>query len=184
MIKKITLPITDEEILELHAGDIVSVSGVIYTARDVAHQRMADAIKNNESLPVDWKGQGVYYAGPAPAKPGHVIGSVGPTTSYRMDSQTPLLLEKGLKVMIGKGRRSQEVIDAMKKYHAVYLAATGGVAALLSKSVISSEMIAYDDLGTEAIRKFEIKDFLATVAIDCYGVNQYDEGPKAFAALK
>lgn len=181
MEKHIRLPITEEEIRKLHAGDIVTISGTLYTARDAAHKRMAEAVERGEGLPFDVKGQGIYYLGPAPAKPGHVIGSAGPTSSYRMDRYTPMLLENGLKVMIGKGRRNDEVIEAMKKHTAVYFAATGGAAALLARSITGCEVIAYEDLGTEAIRKLTLKDLKATVAIDCYGRNMYIDGPRKYA---
>ena len=180
MVKHITLPIQAEELQTLHAGDVVAISGVLYTARDAAHKRMAEALSRGEELPIDVDGQGIYYLGPAPAKPGHAIGSAGPTSSYRMDRYTPMLLERGLKVMIGKGRRSPEVIEAMQKHGAVYLAATGGAAALLAKSIVDCQVVAYDDLGPEAIRKLVLNDLIAIVAIDCYGVDQYKEGPEAF----
>ena len=184
MIKHITLPIGPEELRQLHAGDVVAISGTLYTARDAAHKRMAEALDRGEDLPFDVKGQGVYYLGPAPAKPGQVIGSAGPTSSYRMDRYTPMLLERGLKVMIGKGRRSQAVVDAMVRYGAVYFAATGGAAALLAKSIVDCRVVAYDDLGTEAIRKLMLNDLMATVAIDCYGVDQYNRGPELYLAHK
>lgn len=180
MVKHITLPITAEELEDLHAGDIVAISGTLYTARDAAHKRMEQAVQRGEDLPFDVRGQGIYYLGPAPAKPGHVIGSAGPTSSYRMDRYTPMLLDRGLKVMIGKGRRSQAVIDSMMKNGAVYFAATGGAAALLAKSITACEVIAYDDLGTEAIRRLTLDNLMATVAIDRYGVNQYEDGPRLY----
>lgn len=182
MIKHITLPITTAKIRKLHAGDIVSISGVLYTARDAAHKRMAEAVERGEKLPFDVRDQGIYYLGPAPAKPGQIIGSAGPTSSYRMDRYTPMLLEHGLKVMIGKGRRSLAVVESMIKNGAVYFAATGGAAALLAKSIVGCEVVAYDDLGTEAIRKLLLNDLMATVAIDCYGIDQYKQGPVAYLA--
>lgn len=179
-MKRVKIPMTDEDVRLLCAGDNVLLSGTVYTARDAAHARMAEAIAAGEPLPVDIKGQAIYYLGPAPAKPGKVIGSAGPTTSSRMDKHTPMLLERGLKAMIGKGRRSEEVVASMRKNCAVYFAATGGAAALLAKAVVASEVVAYDDLGTEAIRKLIIKDFPAVVAIDCRGGNQYIRGPRDF----
>ena len=156
MLHHITLPIEPEQLRALHAGDIVSISGVIYTARDAAHKRMAEALERGEPLPFDVQGQGIYYLGPAPAKPGAVIGSAGPTSSYRMDRYTPMLLERGLKLMLGKGRRSPAVIESMVRNEAVYLAATGGAAALLAKSIVGCEIVAYEDLGTEAIRRLRL----------------------------
>lgn len=178
MLHHITLPIEPEQLRALHAGDIVSISGVIYTARDAAHKRMAEALERGEPLPFDVQGQGIYYLGPAPAKPGAVIGSAGPTSSYRMDRYTPMLLERGLKLMLGKGRRSPAVIESMVRNEAVYLAATGGAAALLAKSIVGCEIVAYEDLGTEAIRRLRLNGLMATVAIDCCGVDQYEQGPK------
>ena len=183
-MKRVQIPMTDEDVKALHAGDAVLISGIVYTARDAAHKRMADTIAKGEALPIDIDGNAIYYLGPTPPKPGQVIGSAGPTTSGRMDKQTPMLLERGLKAMIGKGRRSEEVISAMKKNCAVYFAATGGVAALLAKAVTGSETVAYDDLGTEAIRKLTLKEFPAIVAIDCYGENQYKKGPSEFLKQK
>lgn len=183
MANYIHLPITEEEIINLHAGDTVYISGVIYTARDAAHKRMYEAIECGDDLPINIEGQGIYYLGPAPARPGCASGAAGPTSSYRMDKYTPMLLDRGLKVIIGKGKRSQPVIDSIVKNCAVYFAATGGAAALLAKSIISSEVVAYDDLDTEAIRRLELYNFPAIVAVDCYGVNQYIEGPKAFLKM-
>lgn len=167
--KYITLPIPQDELLSLNAGDIVFLSGTVYTARDAAHKRIVEAINSNKPLPFDLKGSAIYYTGPTPAKPGEIIGACGPTSSSRMDDYTPLLLEKGLKIMIGKGKRSQAVIVSMKKHKAVYLCAVGGAAALAKKYIISSELIAYEDLGTEAVRKLEFKDFPLIVAIDAKG---------------
>lgn len=180
MIKYIQLPISDEDIRQLHAGDIVSISGILYTARDAAHKRMSQALERGEKLPFDIRGQGIYYLGPAPAKPGWPIGSAGPTSSYRMDRYTPMLLERGLKVMIGKGRRSQVVIDSMVRNCAVYFAATGGAAALLAKAITHSEIIAYEDLGTEAVRKLTLNGLSVTVAVDCFGADQYRRGPEEY----
>lgn len=171
--KRIQLPLRDEDIAELKAGDSVLLSGTLYTGRDAAHKRLFEAHERGEELPIDVKGQVLYYVGPTPARPGHVVGSCGPTSAYRMDAYTPMLLEQGLKGMIGKGRRGQSVVDAIKKHKAVYFAAVGGAAALISKSIVSSEVIAYEDLGPEAIRKYEIVDFPAIVVVDSEGNNQY-----------
>ena len=166
---KITPPLTDADIEKLKAGDKVLISGVLYTARDAAHKRLIELLDKGEKLPFDIKGQLIYYVGPTPEKPGQVIGSAGPTTSGRMDAYTPRLLELGLKGTIGKGQRSQEVIGAMKKYKAVYLAAVGGAAALIAKTIKKAEIIAYEDLGPEAIRRLEVVDFPAIVVNDVYG---------------
>lgn len=174
MKKNITLPLTEESILECKAGDYVYLSGIIYTARDAAHKRMDEALSKNETLPINIEGNTIYYMGPSPARTGKVIGSAGPTTSSRMDKYAPRLLDLGLKGMIGKGRRNKEVIDAIVRNKAIYFAAVGGAGALLSKAIISSEVVAYDDLGTEAIRRLEVKDFPAIVVIDAYGSNLYD----------
>ncbi len=165
----INSPLTDEQIEELSCGDYVLITGTIYSARDAAHKRMYEALEKGEELPFDIKGITVYYMGPTPPRPGNVIGSAGPTTSGRMDKYTPLLLSRGIKAMIGKGKRSEKVTEAMIENHCVYMAAVGGAGALLSKSITSSEVIAYDDLGTEAVRRMEVKDFPAVVAIDCRG---------------
>lgn len=171
--KYIRTPINCEIINDLKAGDYVYISGTIYTARDAAHKRMFEAIQNNEKLPIDIKNNIIYYLGPTPAKENQVIGSAGPTTSSRMDKYTPVLLDMGLKGMIGKGKRNQDVINSMKKNTAVYFAAVGGAGALLSKCITSSCVVAYDDLGTEAIRKMEVKDFPVIVVIDSEGNNLY-----------
>ncbi len=168
-MKKINLPLTDDAINELKAGDSVLISGVMITGRDAAHKRLYELIEKNEELPVNIKGEVIYYVGPAPAKPGHAVGPAGPTSSYRMDKYTPALLDRGLKGMIGKGARNQEVIDSMIKNHVVYFAAIGGAAALISKSIKKVEVLAYEDLGTEAIYQFEVEDFPAIVAIDAQG---------------
>ena len=178
--KKITVPLTDEVIENLHIGDSVLITGIIYTARDSAHKRLIEALDRGEELPIDLKGQIIYYAGPAPAKPGKPIGSIGPTTSYRMDPYAPRLIELGLKGMIGKGNRSAEVIEAIKKYKAVYFGAIGGAAALIAESVKKAEVIAYEDLGPEAIRRLEVEDFPATVVNDCYGRDLYKEGMEKY----
>lgn len=166
---KITTPLTDEVISSLHAGDKVLISGTIYTARDAAHARLIKLIENNEELPFDTNGQIIYYVGPTPAKPNQPIGSAGPTTSYRMDPYTTLLLKHGLKGMIGKGDRNDEVKSAIKKYKAIYFCAVGGAAALIAKSIRKAELICYEDLGAEAIRKLEVIDFPAIVVNDIYG---------------
>ena len=174
---KITAPITDDSVIEnLKAGDFVLISGVIYTARDAAHKRMVEALERGEELPFDLKGQIIYYAGPAPAKSGRPIGSVGPTTSYRMDPYAPKLLEAGLKGMIGKGTRNKEVVDAIVKYKGVYFGAVGGAAAYLARCVKEAEVIAYEDLGPEAVRRLVVEDFPAFVVNDIYGNDLYRMG--------
>lgn len=173
MRKCITTPLLDEQINELNAGDFVYITGTIYTARDAAHERLYNAMLRNEEIPFNLGNNIVYYLGPTPARPGQVIGSAGPTTSSRMDKYTPLLLNNGLKGMIGKGRRSQEVIEAMKNNSAVYFAAIGGAGAILSKCIKESEVIAYDDLGTEAIRKLRVEKLPVIVVIDKLGNNLY-----------
>ncbi|HHV84957.1 MAG TPA: Fe-S-containing hydro-lyase [Petrimonas sp.] len=166
-------PFSDETIRSLKAGDMVYISGTVYTARDAAHKRLCEMIERDEPMPFDFDGQAVYYAGPAPAKPGKPIGSVGPTTGGRMDAYSPTLIARGLKVMIGKGTRSAGVIDAMKQYTGVYLAAIGGAAALMAKCVESAEVIAFEELGTEAVRKLQVKELPVVVAIDCRGNDVY-----------
>jgi fumarate hydratase subunit beta len=175
-MKKITLPLTDETIKDLHAGDDILMTGVIYVARDAAHKRLIEAMDKGQPLPFDIKGQTIYYMGPAPAKPGHVIGSAGPTTGGRMDSFTPRLIAAGLKGMIGKGNRSKAVKEAIVKYKAVYFASIGGAGALISRSIKKAEVIAYEELGAEAIRRLEVEDFPATVINDIYGTDLYEEG--------
>ena len=174
MAIEITTPLSRETAEKLHAGDRVLISGTIYTARDAAHKRMIEAINRGEELPFDIKDQIIYYAGPAPAKPGEVIGSCGPTTSGRMDAYAPTLIALGETGMLGKGSRSNEVIAAMKKYKCVYFGAIGGAGALIAKSVVSAEVIAYEDLGTEAIRRLTVKDFPAFVVIDTDGNSLYE----------
>lgn len=169
----ITTPLQDGVIQTLKAGDEVEITGVIYTARDAAHIRLLHAIARGEKLPFDMKGQIIYYSGASPAKPGKVIGACGPTTSYRMDDMTPALLALGLKGMIGKGERSDEVIEAMVKHRAIYFAAIGGAGALIARSVKKSEVIAYEDLGAEAIRRLEVEKFKAIVVVDSDGNNLY-----------
>lgn len=166
-------PLEEGEIRTLNAGDEVEITGVIYTARDAAHIRMLETLARGEKLPFDIKGQMIYYSGASPAKPGKVIGACGPTTSYRMDDMTPALLALGLKGMIGKGERSGEVVDAMVKHQAVYFAAIGGAGALIAKSVKKNEIIAYEDLGSEAIRRLEVEKFKAIVVVDTRGNNLY-----------
>lgn len=163
-----------EKIKNLKAGDMVLLSGVIYTARDAAHKRMTDALANGEELPLDIKDAIIYYAGPTPPKPGEVIGSCGPTTSYRMDKYAPTLLDEGQLGMIGKGLRNQDVIDAIKRNQGIYFAAIGGAGALISKSIKKAEVIAYEDLGAEALRRLEVEDLSLTVVIDKDGNNLYD----------
>jgi len=169
-------PLDEETIKKLKAGDQVFISGVIYTARDAAHKRLVEALDKGEKLPFDLANQTVYYMGPSPAKPGQVIGSAGPTTSGRMDSYAPRLMSAGLKGMIGKGNRSPAVKDAIKKYKAVYFAAIGGAGALISKSIKKAEVIAYEDLGAEAIRRLEVENFPVTVINDIYGSDLYEQG--------
>jgi len=181
MAKKITLPLTDEVLKDLKAGDNLLLTGVIYVARDAAHKRMIEALDQGKPLPFDIKGQTIYYMGPSPARPGRPIGSAGPTTSGRMDAYTPRLLAEGLKGMIGKGLRSQEVKEAIKKYKAVYLGAIGGAGALISKSIKKAEVIAYEDLGAEAVRRLEVEDFPVTVINDIYGGDLYEEGKAKYA---
>ncbi|MCY6957401.1 Fe-S-containing hydro-lyase [Clostridium brassicae] len=180
MDKKITTPLNNVSVEKLKVGDTVLISGTIYTARDAAHKRLIELIDKNQKLPIEIENQIIYYVGPTPAKPGIPIGSAGPTTSYRMDAYTPQLLDRGLKGMIGKGLRSQEVIDSIVKNKAVYFAAIGGAAALIAKSIVKSEIVTYEDLGSEAIRKLEIVDFPAIVVIDSKGNNLYDMGPKEY----
>lgn len=175
MKKKISTPLSEESVKELKAGDVVSITGVIYSARDAAHKRMTETLAAGGELPFDIKDATIYYLGPSPAREGQVIGSAGPTTSGRMDAYTPQLLQLGLRGMIGKGRRSAEVIEAMKQAGAVYFAAVGGAGALLSKHITKCEVIAYDDLGTEAIHKLYVEDFPAIVVIDCEGNNLYEQ---------
>ena len=170
------IPITDETISSLNMGDMVYLSGIIYTARDAAHKNLVDLIKANQKLPFDFNGQAVFYAGPAPAKPGRPIGSVGPTTAGRMDLYAPLLIAQGLKVMIGKGLRSREVVDAIMNYRGIYFAATGGIAALMAKCVKSARLIAFEELGTEAIRELLVEKLPLVVAIDSRGRNLYESG--------
>lgn len=174
MDQYITAPISEKDTVKLHSGDYVYISGTIYTARDAAHKRMQEALERGEKLPLDMNDNIIYYMGPSPAREGRPIGSAGPTTASRMDKYAPKLLDMGLKGMIGKGKRSQEVTDAIVRNKAVYFAAVGGAGALLSKSIVASEVIAYDDLGTEAIRKLTVKNFPVIVVIDSEGTNLYE----------
>ncbi|RKQ35793.1 Fe-S-containing hydro-lyase [Oceanobacillus halophilus] len=176
MPKSIKLPLDEKTVSSLRAGDQVRISGTVYTARDAAHMRMAETLDKGLELPFDINGQVIYYVGPTPAKPGQVIGSAGPTTSSRMDAYTPKLLELGLKGMIGKGYRNDQVKQAIQDNHAVYFAAVGGSAALIAKTIKSVEVIAYEDLGIEAIRKMEVEDFPAIVINDMHGGDYYQEG--------
>lgn len=174
MDRYIRVPLSDEDASSLRAGDYVYLTGTLYTARDAAHKRIYEAIEKGEQLPIDVKNNIVYYMGPSPARPGKVIGSAGPTTASRMDKYAPLLLDMGLKGMIGKGKRTQEVKDAVVRNGAVYFAAVGGAGALLSRSITSSEVIAYENLGTEAVRKLEVADFPVIVVMDSQGNNLYE----------
>ena len=169
----ITTPLTDEIISNLKSGDEVLISGTIYTARDAAHKKLIDSINSGESLPFDIKNTIIYYVGPSPKKPGDVIGSAGPTTSYRMDAYTATLLDLGLKGMIGKGSRNKNVVESIKKNHAVYFAAIGGAGALISSTIKSSEVIAYEELGPEAVHKLTVEDFPAIVVLDSSGNDLY-----------
>ena len=177
---RLKAPLRDQDLEKLKIGDRVLLSGIVYTGRDAAHKRLFDLVQAGKDLPFDIKGQVIYYVGPAPAKPGQVLGSAGPTTSYRMDAYSPSLIAKGLKGMIGKGMRSDAVKEAMKKYGAVYFAATGGAGALLAKRVKKAEVIAYEDLGTEAIRKLEVEDLPVIVVNDIHGNDLYVEGERRY----
>lgn len=180
MDKHISAPLKKEELVNLKSGDYVYITGTIYSARDAAHKRMYETMQSGEAIPMELKDNVIYYLGPTPAKEGQVIGSAGPTTSSRMDKYTPLLLDNGLNGMIGKGKRSKEVIDAIVRNKAVYFAAVGGAGALLSKCIKKSEVIAYDDLGTEAIRKMEVENFPVIVVIDSEGNNLYETAVEDF----
>lgn len=182
--QKIVPPLSDEVISGLHTGDKLLITGVLYTARDAAHKRLIEIIEQGAKLPFDITGQIIYYVGPTPPKPGTPIGSAGPTTSGRMDPYAPLLIEQGLKGMIGKGQRSQKVRDAMVEYKAVYLGATGGAGALLSQRIKKAEVIAFADLGPEAIRRLEVEAFPVVVINDIYGRDLYEEGVKRYARQK
>ncbi|MGN1051406.1 MAG: Fe-S-containing hydro-lyase [Acutalibacteraceae bacterium] len=179
-MKKINLPLNDEIIETLKCGESVLLSGSIITGRDAAHKRFFENIKKGEKLPVSIEGETIYYVGPAPAKPPFTVGPAGPTSSYRMDAYTPSLLDMGLKGMIGKGERNESVISSIKKNHAVYFACVGGAAALISKAIIKEEILCYEDLGTEAVRRYTVKDFPCIVAIDQYGNDIYKTEQKKF----
>ena len=180
--KHITTPLTDEVIAELHAGDLVQISGVVYAARDAAHIRMMQLLDEGKPLPVDLRGQVIYYVGPSPPRAGMIVGSAGPTTASRMDPFAPRLMDEvGVKGMIGKGERGQAVREACVKYKGIYFAAVGGAGALIGRSIVSSEIVAYEDLGAEAIRRMEIKDFPAIVVNDIYGADLFEQGRKEFA---
>lgn len=181
MNKKVAAPISNEDAKNLRAGDYVYITGTIYTARDAAHKRMYEALEKGESLPIDMENNIIYYMGPSPAREGRPIGSAGPTTASRMDKYAPKLLDLGLKGMIGKGKRSQEVIDAVVRNGCVYFAAVGGAGAILSKCIKTSEVVAYDDLGTEAIRKLYVEDFPSIVVIDSQGNNLYETAIKEYS---
>jgi fumarate hydratase subunit beta len=174
-------PLTDQDVEKLEIGDTVLVNGVIYTARDAAHKRLIDLLEAGQPLPVDLRGQVMFYVGPSPARPGRVIGAAGPTTSYRMDPYAPQLLDLGLKAMIGKGKRSPEVIAAMVAHKAVYLGAIGGAGALISQSIKAAEIIAYEDLGPEAIRRLVVENLPTIVINDCRGNDLYEQGLRQYA---
>jgi fumarate hydratase subunit beta len=178
--KRVPLPLSDDLLKGLRAGDELLLTGVMYVGRDAAHKRMIEALQAGKPLPVDLKGQTIYFMGPTPAKPGKAIGSAGPTSSYRMDTYSPRLIAEGLKGMIGKGMRSKEVKEAMKKYRAVYLGAVGGAGALISSCIRKVEVVAYDDLGPEALRRIEVEDFPVTVVNDMYGGDLYEDGRAQF----
>jgi fumarate hydratase subunit beta len=180
MAKRISLPLTEDVAMSLKAGDEVLLSGVVYTSRDAGHKRMCEALERGEALPFDPQDATIYYVGPAPARPGQIIGSAGPTTSGRMDAYAPRMMEAGVRGMIGKGARLPEVVEAMKRHHAVYFGAVGGAGALLAGCVKEAELIAYEDLGAEALRRLVVEDMPLTVVIDCQGTNLYEEGPKRY----
>ena len=177
---RLKTPLSDTDVEKLKTGDRVLITGVIYTGRDAAHKRLFDLLRDGKNLPFDIRGQIIYYVGPTPSKPDHVFGSAGPTTSYRMDAYSPTLIEKGLKGMIGKGMRSDAVKEAMKKFKAIYFAATGGAGALLAKRVKKAEVVAYEDLGPEAIRRLEVEDLPVIVINDVRGNDLYIEGEKQY----
>ena len=179
-MKRLTLPLSDSDIKDLKAGETVLLSGTMLTGRDAAHKRLYELVEKGEKLPIDIKGELIYYVGPAPAKPGFAVGPAGPTSSYRMDKYAPTLLDLGLKGLIGKGARNQDVIDAIVRNGCVYFACVGGAAALIAKSIKKEEILCYEDLGTEAIRRYTVEDFPCIVAIDSYGNNAYTEGQKDY----
>ena len=178
--KRITTPLDDDKVLSLKAGDNLLITGVIYTARDAAHKKLTELMYQGEELPIDLKGHIIYYVGPTPAKPGQVIGSAGPTTSGRMDAYTPQMLAKGMKACIGKGSRNKAVKEAFIKERGLYLAAVGGAGALLSKKITACEVVAYPELGAEAIHRLEVEDFPVTVINDAHGNDLYDEGVEQY----
>jgi fumarate hydratase subunit beta len=178
--RRVSTPLNDDVIRQLRSGDKVLINGIIYTGRDAAHKRLVALLEKGESLPFAIQGQIIYFVGPTPARPGKPVGSAGPTTSYRMDAYSPQLIAQGLKGMIGKGARSHEVIEAMKKYTCVYMVAVGGAGALIAQSIKKSEVIAYEDLGPEAVRRMEVEDFPAVVVNDILGNDLYDEGVKKY----
>lgn len=173
-IMKIKMPLTDDAIKNLHAGQMVYIYGDVYTARDAAHKRLFEMLENGEKMPFDFAGNMVFYAGPAPAKPDDIMGAIGPTTAGRMDLYSPRLIEAGLKCMLGKGLRSKKTIEAIKEHNGIYFAGIGGVATLMSRAIRSVELVAFEDLGTEAIRKLRVEGLPAIVAVDCYGQNVYE----------
>lgn len=179
-MKRLTLPLSNSDIKNLKAGETVLLSGTMLTGRDAAHKRLYELVEKGEKLPIDIKGELIYYVGPAPAKPGFAVGPAGPTSSYRMDKYAPTLLDLGLKGMIGKGARNQDVIDAIVRNGCVYFACVGGAAALIAKSIKKEEILCYEDLGTEAIRRYTVENFPCIVAIDSYGNNAYTEGQKDY----
>ena len=179
---KLTTPLTQEKVAALKAGDSCLISGVIYTARDAAHKRLCELVQQGKELPMDVKDAIIYFVGPTPAKPGQAVGSAGPTTSYRMDAYSPTLIREGLTGMIGKGKRGDEVVQAMKDHGAVYFGAIGGCGALLGKCIKKAEIVAYEDLGAEAIRRLEVEDFPAIVIIDSQGNNLYETGRANYLA--
>lgn len=181
---RITTPLTDDVVAQLHAGDSVLINGVVYVARDAAHERLVAALEVGQPLPFDLHGQIIYYMGPSPARPGRPIGSAGPTTSGRMDPYTPALLQAGLKGMIGKGNRGQSVRDALRRYRAVYFASVGGAAALIAQSILSAEVIAYPELGPEAVRRLDVLDLPAIVINDIYGEDAYERGKAAYRRVQ
>ena len=178
---KLTPPLTDDVVDKLKAGDRVLINGVMYTGRDAAHKKMVDLIQKGEKMPFDPKGAIIYFVGPAPAKPGQVMNSAGPTTSGRMNKFSPIVIGAGLKGMVGKGEMGAEVVEAMKKHKAVYMVATGGAGALIADRIVKAEVVAWEELGPEAVRRLEVKDFPAIVAQDCHGGNIYVEGVKKYA---
>ena len=179
-MRRLTTPLSEEDVLSLKAGEHVLLSGTVYTARDAAHLRMMDLLKEGKPLPVDLEGQVIYYAGPTPTPAGRAVGSIGPTTSTRMDASTPTLLAHGLRGMIGKGGRSEAVIEAMKAHKAVYFAAVGGAAALMAQRVTALEVVCWDDLGPESVKRLTLSDLPLVVAVDCYGQDAFEQGQAAY----